>query len=115
MAKSSSFDKLFAGYKHYDPQVEGFGSASEWNESFRRRMGFEEAEAIIHGQQDTPRGILGVGPKATWAEIKKAFRAMAMKFHPDQVHTSGLSVAEATEMFKKINAAFTVLEREFGQ
>ena len=75
----------------------------------------EEAEEIIHGQDDTPRGILGVGPKATWKEIQKAYRLKAMTCHPDLCSQHGLSPEIATAAFKKLQAAFTLLEREFGK
>ena len=91
------------------------GSAAQWNSCFLARMGFEEAEAIIHGQDDTPRGILGVGPKATWEDIRKAYRAKSFACHPDLCHQHGLTVEAATTAFKKLQAAYTVLEREFGK
>ena len=103
------------GYKRYLPEIEGFGSISEWMGCFRDRMGFEEAEQIIHGQADTPRGILGVGLKATWDEIKKAYRAAAMLCHPDLCASHGLTKEAAEAAFKRLEAAFTVLEREFGK
>ena len=49
--------------------------------------------------------ILGVGKKATPEEVKKAYRKMAMKYHPD--HTQGDKAAE--EKFKKVNEAYAVL------
>ena len=103
------------GYKTYDPAVEGHGNARDWSSSFYTRMGQEEAEEIIAAQDDTPRGLLGVGPKATWDEIKKAFRAKAMACHPDLCSQHGLTPEVATARFKKLTAAFTVLERQFGK
>ena len=100
------------GYKTYEGPR---GSAEQWNSCFQARMGFEEAEAIIHGQDDTPRGILGVGPKATWDDIRKAYRLKAMACHPDLCGQHGLDPETATASFKKLQAAFTVLEREFGK
>ena len=103
---------FMSGYKTYEGER---GNARSWSSAFQGRLGFEEAEAIIHGQEDTPRGLLGVGLKATWAEIKSAYRAKSMQCHPDLCSQHGMTVAAATEAFKKLTAAYTVLEREFGQ
>lgn len=49
--------------------------------------------------------ILGVKKDASKEEIKKAYRKLAMKYHPD--HTKGDKAAE--EKFKKISEAYAVL------
>ena len=49
--------------------------------------------------------ILGVNKTASDSEIKKAYRKLAMKYHPD--HTKGDKSAEET--FKKISEAYSVL------
>ena len=48
---------------------------------------------------------LGVSKTATDAEIKKKFRSLAMKYHPDRNPDD----KEAEENFKKVNEAYAVL------
>lgn len=48
--------------------------------------------------------ILGISRDASEAEIKKAFRELAMKYHPDMNKE-----ADAEEKFKEINEAYEVL------
>jgi molecular chaperone DnaJ len=50
-------------------------------------------------------GILGVPPEASDVDIKKAFRSLAMQYHPDKNHGN----KEAEERFKEINEAYAVL------
>jgi molecular chaperone DnaJ len=49
--------------------------------------------------------ILGVGHEASEAELKKAFRGLAMQYHPDR----NAGNKEAEEHFKEINEAYAVL------
>lgn len=48
--------------------------------------------------------ILGVSKSASEAELKKAYRKLAMQWHPDRNKS-----AEANEKFKEINKAYEVL------
>ena len=48
---------------------------------------------------------LGLTPQATEAELKKAFRSLAMQYHPDRNQGD----KQAEERFKEINEAYAVL------
>ncbi len=52
--------------------------------------------------------LLGVSKNASKEEIKKAFRKLAMKYHPDKNKDN----KEAAEKFKKINEAYAVLSND---
>ena len=49
--------------------------------------------------------VLGLQKGASEEEIKKAFRKMAMKYHPDKNPGN----KEAEEKFKEVNEAYSVL------
>jgi len=56
---------------------------------------------------------LEIEPSASVDEIKKAYRKMAMKYHPDKVNTLGEDVKKkATEKFRSINEAYETLKME---
>ena len=54
--------------------------------------------------------ILGVDKKADFAEIKRAYRKLVLKYHPDR--NSAEEKAAAEEKFKRIAQAYEVLSDE---
>ncbi len=60
--------------------------------------------------------VLGVSVDSSPDDIKKAYRAQALKFHPDKYdaekHPDGITKAQAEEKFKKIASAYEVLRQE---
>lgn len=59
--------------------------------------------------------ILEVDPKATDDEVRKAYRRMAMKYHPDKVAAMGEEFQKAaTEKFRKVQEAYELIRKERG-
>jgi DnaJ like chaperone protein len=59
--------------------------------------------------------ILEIDPTATVDEVKKAYRKMAMKYHPDKVHHLGPEYQkDAQEKFRKINEAYEAIKKQRG-
>jgi DnaJ like chaperone protein len=58
---------------------------------------------------------LGIEPTATNDELKKAYRRMAMKYHPDKVANAGEEIRQqATEKFRGINEAYEYIKQQRG-
>jgi DnaJ like chaperone protein len=59
--------------------------------------------------------VLELSPACTDDEIKKAYRRMGMKYHPDKVNSLGEDVKQsATEKFRKVKDAYDHLKKERG-
>lgn len=62
-----------------------------------------------------PYSVLGVSPSASDEEVKKAYRDLARKYHPDNYHDNPLADL-ASEKMKEINEAYDAItkSREHG-
>ena len=94
----------YAKAKRYNPEKEGYGNPGEWKRAFKGRMSPDEARSIL--QEEDPWVILGIPYRSTKEVIKKAYRKLAIQWHPDKNIGNELY---ATEMMKKINAAYSLI------
>ncbi len=59
--------------------------------------------------------ILGVEGNASDAEVKKAYRVLAMMYHPDKFYSLGdEAIRQATESMKQINQAWDIVKEARG-
>ena len=61
-----------------------------------------------------PYSVLGISRNADDAEIKKAYRKLSRKYHPD-ANVNNPNKAEAEERFKQVQAAYDQIMREKEQ
>lgn len=71
-------------------------------------LNFASVASQHGGQQACPYSILGVARDATTAEIKKAYRALTLKFHPDK----NPGCEESKNKFTKLVDAYEILGDE---
>ena len=57
-----------------------------------------------------PYEVLGISPNASDEEVKKAWRELARKYHPDKYRDSDLADL-ATEKMKEVNAAYEEIQK----
>jgi len=74
---------------------------------------FESIKSMFVANVDAAYKILELEPTASDDEIKKAYRKMAMKYHPDKVSYLGEDFQNAAkEKFQKVNEAYEQLKKE---
>lgn len=76
---------------------------------------FESLRAMYYKDPTSAFKILEIEPSATDEEVKKAFRKMAMKYHPDKVRDLGPEHQKAAqEKFVKVQEAYDQIKRDRG-
>ncbi len=101
-------------------QADGVVDVSEKDLIFRisHEMGlsgkdYESIQAMFVPNTEGDYKILEIEPSATDDELKKAYRRMAMKYHPDKVSHLGNDFQKAAnEKFQKVNQAYENIKKE---
>ena len=74
---------------------------------------FESIKAMFFKAADEAYKILELSENASIAEIKKAYRKMVKKYHPDKViHLGKAHQKGAEEKFRKVQEAYEQLQKE---
>jgi DnaJ like chaperone protein len=74
---------------------------------------YQSIKAMFVPKTDWAYSILEIQETATPEEIKKAYRRMAVKYHPDKVSYLGPEIQKsANEKFQKVNEAYQLICKE---
>ncbi len=76
---------------------------------------YESIKAMFYNSSDNAYKVLEISKNATEEEIKKAYRKMAKKYHPDRViHLGKEHQKGAEEKFRQVQKAYEQLQKERG-
>lgn len=72
-------------------------------------------KAMFIAETDSAYKVLEIEPSASDDEVKKAYRRMAVKYHPDKVAHLGADFQKAAnEKFKKVSEAYEKIKKQRG-
>jgi DnaJ like chaperone protein len=103
-------------------KADGLVSAEELKEVERiaYHMGiktedFNSIKALFSDNLDSAYAALEINPEASDEELKKAYRKMAVKYHPDKVAYLGEDLKnQANEKFQQLNSAYERIKKARG-
>ena len=76
---------------------------------------FQSIRAMFYNEANNAYEILNIDKSATDAEIKKAYRSMAKKYHPDKLqHLEEHLIKGGEEKFRAVQEAYDQLQKERG-
>jgi len=76
---------------------------------------FASVRAMFFKDTTSAYKILEISPDATDEEVKKAYRKMALKYHPDRVSSIGDDVEKAAKLkFQELQAAYEEVKKQRG-
>ena len=71
--------------------------------------------AMFYKDTNSAYAVLELSPSATDDDVKRAYRRMAMKYHPDKVSTLGPDVQRAAaDKFRQVQEAYETIKRQRG-
>ena len=78
-----------------------------------RSSDFESIQAMFIKDTESSYKVLEILPSASAEEVKKAYRNMAKKFHPDKLQSKDPALIKgAQEKFQEVQKAYEAIQKE---
>lgn len=106
----ASFEREFGSYDGWNSKANSRGNF-EWNSRNSSQQNYQEEP------KKDPYEVLGLSNSASFDEIKKRYRELSRKYHPDFLGAGASSdeVAKATRKTQEINEAYEQIKKMKGQ
>jgi DnaJ like chaperone protein len=106
----SPIRKKYSYAKAYQEYTQSAGSNRREGFSSDKRTSGSDSRSRKNGNLNDPWSVLGIGRNASAEDIKRAYRQLAMTYHPDKVIHLGEEFRELAEnRFKEIQKAYQEL------
>eukprot|EP01123_Difflugia_compressa_P007815 TRINITY_DN2179_c0_g2_i1.p1 TRINITY_DN2179_c0_g2~~TRINITY_DN2179_c0_g2_i1.p1 ORF type:complete len:346 (-),score=69.41 TRINITY_DN2179_c0_g2_i1:260-1201(-) len=121
---TSAIDRNSTYVKAYIRRAQCYSELEMWDESIKdysTALSYEPFNNIFVGmlqaaqhklQEQKSRSyyeVMGLPPFASPAEVRKAYRLLALRYHPDKVANTGISPLKAEKLFKEIQYCNEIL------
>ena len=112
------------GYDYGGSAGSGYGGSQSSSGSYGGGYSGGYGSGYSGGSQSSakskrdPYEILGLSKDATFSEIKKKYRELVKKYHPDILMGKGADeeiIQEGTKKLQEINEAYKILKERFGE
>lgn len=103
------------GYGYGGTAGSGYGGSQSSSGSYG---GYSSGSQGSAKTKRDPYEILGLSKDATFSEIKKKYRELVKKYHPDILMGKGADeeiIQEGTKKLQEINEAYKILKERFGE
>ena len=106
------------GYGYGGSAGTGYGGSQSSGGSYGGYSGSGGGSQGSTKTKRDPYEILGLSKDATFSEIKKKYRELVKKYHPDILMGKGADeeiIQEGTKKLQEINEAYKILKERFGE
>ena len=106
------------GYGYGGTAGSGYGGSQSSGGSYGGYSGSGGGSQGSTKTKRDPYEILGLSKDATFSEIKKKYRELVKKYHPDILMGKGADeeiIQEGTKKLQEINEAYKILKERFGE